>query len=126
MQPHIRQIWHDMRYNFISRVLHNSKTMLDSLNRMPPIGIPGHILINTLDSNLNPSAAVAQHVRNMRRLAVIWPSFYCDCDAFALGLLGKLYGLLVAMAAMERQPIMEIPNEVVPIILRQGHESTPH
>lgn len=47
-----------------------------------PVGIPGHVLVDALHANLQPRAAVGQHVTEMPLQAVIGPGLYCYPDAF--------------------------------------------
>jgi hypothetical protein len=55
---------------------------------MPPISIPGNVLIDALHSNLYARAAVLEHVREVRLQAVVGARFYGDADALGLALLG--------------------------------------
>ena len=47
-----------------------------------PVGISGHILIDTLHPNLQPRAAVGQHVTEMPLHAVIWSGLNSNSNAF--------------------------------------------
>lgn len=47
-----------------------------------PVGIPGHVLVDALHADLQPRAAVGQHVTEMPLQAVIGPGLYCYPDAF--------------------------------------------
>ena len=48
-----------------------------------PVGVASHIFINTLDSYLQPGAAVAQHVAKVALQAIVWPRL--DSDSNTLG-----------------------------------------
>ncbi len=54
---------------------------------MPPIRVPGNVLIDALHSNLYARAAILEHVREVRLQAVVWTRFYRDADALRLALL---------------------------------------
>lgn len=47
-----------------------------------PVGVPGHVLVDALHADLQPRAAVGQHVTEMPLQAVIGPGLYCYPDAF--------------------------------------------
>ena len=46
-----------------------------------PVGISGHILIDTLHPNLQPCAAIGQHVTEMPLHAVIWSGLNSNSNA---------------------------------------------
>ena len=47
-----------------------------------PVGVPGHVLVHALHADLQPRAAVGQHVTQMPLQAVIRPGLYRYPDAF--------------------------------------------
>lgn len=48
-----------------------------------PVGVPGHVLVDALDADLEAGAAVGQHGAEVRLQAVIRPRL--DGDPHALG-----------------------------------------
>ena len=48
-----------------------------------PVGVPGHVFVHTLDSDLQPGAAVAQHVAEVSLQAVVGSRL--DGDSHTLG-----------------------------------------
>jgi hypothetical protein len=58
--------------------------------------------------------------------AKIWSSFYCNTDTFCLALLWVLNCLDMIRWDMTTKCIMQIPNKVIPVLLVQGHEGSPH
>lgn len=60
----------------------NMTVYLGLLQRWP-VGVTGHVFVHTLNSYLQPGAAVAQHVAEVPLQAVVGPRL--DGDAHALG-----------------------------------------
>lgn len=116
LNSHIGQVRHYMSDHFERTVLSQAKAFLDRLNRMPTIGVSGDIFIDALDSNLQSGAAIGKQVRQMRLLAEVRSCFNCDANTLRSTLLRELDGFLMGCGDVTAQSIMQIFNEVVPVL----------
>lgn len=94
LHPHIGQIRHHMRHNLIRTILGQGEGLLDSLDGMSSVGVPGDVLVDRLHADFDSGAAVGEHVGEVALLTEVGAGFDCYPDAFLLALLGKLHGLL--------------------------------
>ena len=58
--------------------------------------------------------------------AEIWPSLYCQPDALGPWLFTELHGVLDIHRGVAWKGVMQIANEVIPVIQWKRHEGTAH
>lgn len=80
------------------------------VHRMSSVGIPRHILVDRLHADFDARAPVAEHLTQMRRLAVVGPRLDGQPDAFGHAVLAVAHGLGDVGAGVARQRIMKIPD----------------
>ena len=115
-----------MSDNFVCAIFGKCEGLFDSLDGMSSVGIPCNILVNGLNTNLNSGTSVRQHIRKVSFLAEIRPGFDGNSDTFLFTLLRKLHSFLDIGRNVSTEGIMKIPDEVIAILLIQGHESSTH
>lgn len=49
-----------------------------------PVSVSRHVLVDTLDANLQARAAVVQHVAQVPLQAVVWPRLYGDAHTLGV------------------------------------------
>ena len=161
-------------------VLGQAEAVSHSCHRMAPICVPGHILIDALQPNLQACASIGQHLQvsqeslklwgshnwvayphhrdsrgneypslplsraqgapqhfsciavkeadlgQVRCLAEIGSCLDCEADAFRARLLAEAHSLGNIARRVAGQRVVQVADEVVPVIRRQGHECAPH
>ena len=112
--------------NFICTIFSHGKCFLDRFDRMTSVCISSYIFIDTLHSDLQSGAAIGQHIRKMPFPTEIRSCFNGDADAFSFALFGKENSLFVIIGDMSAECIMEISDEVVSVLLVEGHKSSSH
>ena len=109
-----------------SSILALMKTLSYSSHSVASVGVSGHIFVHRLHANLKPGAAIAQHVREVPLEAIVRSGLDRDPDALRLAPLAVLHRLGHGIAAVARQGVVEVPDKVVSILLRQCHEGAAH
>ena len=126
LQSSIRQIGHHVSHNLEATIFRKVERMADGRHGMTSIGLTGHRFIHRLNTNLNSSTAISQHLRQMWLEAVVWPRFDGNADAFGCGLFAVLDGLLDRAGMMARQSIVQISDEIILVFAIQAHECSSH
>ena len=112
--------------HFESSILALMKALCNSSHSVTSVGVSGHIFVHRLHTNLKSGAAIAQHVREVPLEAIVRSGLDRDPDALRLAPLAVLHCLGHGIAAVARQGVVEVPDEVVSILLRQCHEGAAH
>jgi hypothetical protein len=77
------------------------------------------VFVDALHSHLDSGAAVKKHIAQVGIQAEVRSGLDGDGNAFGLTLFGELDGLLDVEGPMPRKSIMEVPDEVIPVLLIQ-------
>ena len=93
---------------------------------MTSISVSSNILIYTLNSNLQTSASIWQHIRKLSFPTEIGPGFNCNSDALWLALLWKLNCLLVIWRNMPTKSVVKVLYEIISVFGIERHESSTH
>lgn len=65
LHPDVGQIGHHVRDDLEPGVFTQPEALTHRLHRVPAVRIPRYILIQTLHTDLQPSASIPQHIRQM-------------------------------------------------------------
>lgn len=115
-----------MCYNFVCTFLCQNKSLFDSFNWMSSIGISRHILIDALNTNLQPCASIGKKIRKMSFATEIWPCLNSNTDTFGLTLFWELNSLFVIGWYVATKSIMQILNEEISVLFIERHKGTTH
>eukprot|EP00192_Tetraselmis_astigmatica_P006272 CAMPEP_0117680824 /NCGR_PEP_ID=MMETSP0804-20121206/18590_1 /TAXON_ID=1074897 /ORGANISM="Tetraselmis astigmatica, Strain CCMP880" /LENGTH=441 /DNA_ID=CAMNT_0005490411 /DNA_START=369 /DNA_END=1691 /DNA_ORIENTATION=- len=122
LPPHVWKVWHHMHHEFEACILGKLEAALGRLDGVPAVGVTCHILVDALQAELQPGAAIAEHLREVRHEAVVRASLDGEADALGVALLAKAD----VAGGVAAQCIMEVPHEVVAVLGGQGHEGAAH
>lgn len=115
-----------MRDDLEPTVLTQLKTLSHRLHRVPAVGVSSDVLIYTLNTYFEPCTPISEHVVQVGFQAIVRSGLQCDGDALRFALLTIQDSLFHAARGVPTQCIMEVPDEIVPVLLIEGHEGTPH
>lgn len=76
-----------MSNNFETTIFSKLEALGNSLDCMPSISVSSYILIDTLHSDFQSSAAISKHIVKMGLEAIVWSCFYSDTNSLRLTLL---------------------------------------
>ena len=76
-----------MRHHLEAGVFGLLEALADGPDRVAAVGVSGHVFVDALDADLEPGAAVGEHVREVPLEAVVRTGLDRDPDAFRLTLL---------------------------------------
>lgn len=93
---------------------------------MPAIRVARNVLVDRLHSDLQPSAAIGQHVRDVSLQTVVRARLDCYPNAFRPRFLRVFDGFCDARAGVAGQSIVQVADEVVAVFFWQAHERSSH
>ena len=126
LEAHVGQVGHDVGHDFVAAVLGHREALLDRLDCVAAVGVPGDVLEDTLHADLEPRAAVVEQVVEVRLVAVVRPGLDGDAHALGVALLAELRGLGHVLRGVPGERVVQVADEVVSVVGREGHEGPAH
>lgn len=122
----VREIGHHVRNDLEPAVFGELEGFADGADGVAAIGVTSDILVDALNTDLESCTPVPKHLAQMGLEAVIRASLDSDPYTLHRGLLGIFHGLVNVLTGVACESVVESSDEVVAVILVQGHESTAH
>jgi len=126
LHSHVGEVRHHVADDLKAGIFRQLERLRDGSNRVASVRIPRDILVQTLHTDLQPSASVAEHAAQMGIQAVIWTGFDCDADTFDVAHLTRLDGLVDIIGLIPAQSIVQLRYEPFPVVLGKRHKRSAH
>lgn len=115
-----------MGHNLVPGVLGELEALGHCAHGVASVGVPRNVLVDALHANLQARAAVLQHRADVWFEAVVWSRLDGDSDALLLAVLAVPHSLGDRLARVSAQRVVQVPDEVVAVLLVQTHERAAH
>jgi len=86
LDAHVRQVGHHVGDDFVPAVLAHFEALLDGLDGVASVGVASDVFVDALHADLDASAAVGEHVSEVRLVAEVRPGLDGDSDALRFAL----------------------------------------
>lgn len=126
LHPDVGEVGHHVADNLETSILGQLERLRDGGNRVASVRVPRHILIQTLHTDLQSRASVAEHSTQMGIQAVVRTSFDRDTDALNVAHLTRLDGLVDIVGLVPTQRIVQLRYEPLPVVLWKRHKRSTH
>ena len=115
-----------MAYYLITSIFGHLKALFYRFNSVASISVSCYILIYTLNSDLQSSAPITEHISDVVLHAKVGSGLYSNTNALSLALFWVPNSLLVVIADISRKTVVQISNKIVSILFIQRHKSSSH